>query len=79
MTETISATKTPPSIAGDFNAWKPAPMERDGDRWVYTVAVTPGVYNYAFVDADGTWFVPEGLPGRKSDGMGGFVAVVVVR
>jgi len=74
-----SATKTPPSIAGDFNAWTPAPMEREGDHWMYTVAVAPGVYNYAFVDADGTWFVPEGVPGRKADGMGGFVAVVVVR
>jgi hypothetical protein len=74
-----SAATTQPSIAGDFNAWKPAPMEREGDDWVYKVAVTPGVYNYAFVGADGTWFVPEGLPGRKSDGMGGFVAVVVVR
>jgi hypothetical protein len=74
-----SATTTPPSIAGDFNGWKPAPMERQGDHWVYTVAVTPGVYNYAFVDAGGTWFVPENVPGRKSDGMGGFVAVVVVR
>ena len=75
----VSATNTRPSIAGDFNAWQPAPMEREGDHWAYRVAVTPGVYNYAFVNADGTWFVPEGVPGRKDDGMGGFVAVVVVR
>ena len=54
-------------------------MEREGDHWVYRVAVAPGVYNYAFVGADGTWFVPESVPGRKDDGMGGFVAVVVVR
>ena len=75
----VSATTARPSIAGDFNAWKPAPMEREGDYWVYRVVVTPGVYNYAFVGADGTWFVPEGVPGRKDDGMGGVVAVVVVR
>ena len=74
-----SATTTPPSIAGDFNAWKPAPMEREGGSWVYRVAVAPGVYNYAFVSADGTWFVPENVPGRKADGMGGVVAVVVVQ
>jgi hypothetical protein len=74
-----SATPTRPSIAGDFNAWKPAPMEREGDSWVYRVVVVPGVYNYAFVGTDGTWFVPENVPGRKSDGMGGVVAVVVVR
>jgi hypothetical protein len=75
----LSAASTRPSIAGDFNAWKPAPMEREGDHWTYTVAVPRGVYNYAFVDADGTWFVPEGVPGRKDDGMGGHVAVLVVR
>ena len=75
----VSATSTRPSIAGDFNAWKPAPMEREGDHWVYRVVVTPGVYNYSFVAADGTWFVPDGVPGRKDDGMGGVVAVVVVR
>jgi hypothetical protein len=75
----VSATATPPSIAGDFNGWKPAPMEREGGYWVYRVVVVPGVYNYAFVGADGTWFVPENVPGRKADGMGGFVAVVVVR
>ncbi|HEY8485417.1 MAG TPA: hypothetical protein VIL13_12465 [Longimicrobiales bacterium] len=41
--------------------------------------VAPGVYHYAFVTADGKWFVPESVPGRKDDGMGGHVAVLVVR
>lgn len=75
----VSATSARPSIAGDFNDWKPMPMEREGDRWTYTVALQRGVYNYAFVGADGTWFVPESVPGRKDDGMGGHVAVLVVR
>jgi hypothetical protein len=75
----VSAASIRPSIAGDFNAWKPLPMEREGDHWAYTVAVPRGVYNYAFVGADGTWFVPESVPGRKDDGMGGHVAVLVVR
>jgi hypothetical protein len=74
-----SASSSRPSIAGDFNEWKPAPMEREGDHWTYTVAVPRGVYNYAFVATDGAWFVPEGVPGRKDDGMGGHVAVLVVR
>lgn len=74
-----SASSTRPSIAGDFNGWKPAPMEREGDHWTFTVAVARGVYNYAFVAGDGTWFVPENTPGRKDDGMGGHVAVLVVR
>jgi hypothetical protein len=75
----VSVSRTAPSIAGDFNAWKPAPMQRSGHHWTYVVAVKPGVYNYAFVTAGGEWFVPESVAGRKSDGMGGHVAVLVVR
>jgi hypothetical protein len=75
----LTAAGTRPSIAGDFNDWKPSPMEREGDHWSYTVAVPRGVYSYAFVAGDGTWFVPENTPGRKDDGMGGHVAVLVVR
>lgn len=72
-------SKGAPSIAGDFNDWRPAPMTRAGDHWMYRVAVPPGVYHYAFVSGDGEWFVPEGVAGRKDDGMGGHVAVLVVR
>lgn len=75
----VAASRTAPSIAGDFTSWKPAPMQRQGDHWTYTVALAPGVYHYAFVSATGEWFVPEGVPGRKDDGMGGHVAVLVVR
>ena len=67
-----------PSIAGDFNQWTPTPMERGDAGWVHRVALEPGVYNYAFVDEAGNWFVPEDTPGRRSDGMGGWVAVLVV-
>lgn len=68
-----------PAIAGDFNEWAPHPMQRSGDRWTYSVKVEPGVYHYAFVDSDGTWFVPESVAGRKEDGMGGHVAILVVQ
>jgi hypothetical protein len=68
-----------PSIAGDFNNWKPAPMQRSGKDWTYTVALEPGVYNYAFVSESGEWFVPKNHAGRKDDGMGGYVAVLVVQ
>jgi hypothetical protein len=37
------------------------------------------VYNYSFVAPDGTWYVPQSVPGRKDDGMGGHVAVLVIR
>jgi hypothetical protein len=70
---------SPPQVAGDFNNWTPVAMERDGETWRYSVAARPGVYNYAFVASDGTWYVPDGVPGRKDDGMGGHVAVLVVQ
>lgn len=68
-----------PRIAGDFTRWAPVPMRREGDAWVYTVALQAGVYQYAFVAADGTWFVPPSTPGRRDDGMGGHVAVLIVQ
>ncbi len=67
-----------PSIAGDFTKWKPMPMEREGGRWTWGAQLAPGTYNYAFVAEDGTWFVPRSVPGRRDDGMGGHVAVLVV-
>ncbi len=69
----------PVSIAGDFNGWVPAPMRREGGDWVLEVPLAPGVYHYAFVGPDGTWFVPESVRGRRPDGMGGWVAVLVVQ
>jgi hypothetical protein len=68
-----------PLVAGDFTNWKPQPMQRSGDAWIFNVTLQPGVYNYSFVDAQGEWFVPEQHPGRKKDGMGGIVAVLVVK
>lgn len=67
-----------PAIAGDFTGWKPEPMQRAGGEWVYRPRLSPGTYHYAFVGPDGVWFVPEAVPGRQPDGMGGYVAVLVV-
>jgi hypothetical protein len=66
------------SIAGDFNNWQPTPMQRDGDRWTIRLPLAPGVYHYAFRSATGTWFVPPSTPGRRDDGMGGQVAILLV-
>lgn len=66
------------SIAGDFNKWQPQPMRREGDQWVMRIPLAAGVYNYAFRGSDGKWFVPESVPGRRDDGFGGHVAVLVV-
>jgi hypothetical protein len=71
--------KGTPSIAGDFTGWKAVPMVRNGSQWTFATALKPGVYHYAFVAEDGTWFVPASVPGRQSDGMGGQVAVLVVQ
>jgi hypothetical protein len=78
VTLSTSDASGAPLIAGDFNDWQPAPMVREGDRWVFRVRIEPGVYNYAFVTEGGRWFVPETVPGRKPDGFGGYVAVLVV-
>jgi hypothetical protein len=45
---------------------------------VARLPIASGVYNYAFRSASGEWFVPASTPGRKDDGMGGHVAVLVV-
>lgn len=68
-----------PRIAGDFNNWKPEPMQRADNEWTYQAKLEPGVYSYAFVNARGEWFIPEGHPGRKADGMGGHQATLVVQ
>ncbi|MEE9207849.1 MAG: glycogen-binding domain-containing protein [Gemmatimonadota bacterium] len=67
------------SVAGSFNGWVPTPMTRRGNAWTIELDLEPGVYAVAFVDESGRWFVPESMPGRRSDGMGGFTAVLVVR
>jgi hypothetical protein len=53
-------------------------MLREGAGWTYATQLKPGVYHYAFVAEDGTWFIPDSVPGRQDDGMGGQVAVLVV-
>lgn len=74
-----SSSKSQLSIAGDFNNWKPQPMQLIGKNWTLTIPLKKGVYNFSFVKESGEWFIPEGYPGRKDDGMGGHVAVLVVQ
>jgi hypothetical protein len=66
------------SIAGDFNNWQPVPMRREGGDWIARLPLAPGVYHYTFRSASGDWFVPASSAGRRDDGMGGYVAVLVV-
>lgn len=74
----ITDAEDAPSVAGDFTGWSAVPMDEDGDHWTATFDLEPGVYQYAFRSPSGEWYVPESVPGRRPDGMGGFVAVLVV-
>ena len=65
-------------LAGDFNNWRPVPMQREGREWVIRLPLKAGVYHYAFRSAGGEWFVPASVAGRRDDGMGGQVAMLVV-
>lgn len=69
----------PVQIAGDFNNWQPAPMERDGDHWTVSLPLKPGVYHYAFRGSDGKWFVPRSSAGLRDDGMGGRSILLIVQ
>jgi hypothetical protein len=66
-----------PSVVGDFNGWRPLAMAAEGDDWTASVRVPPGAHHYAFRGADGTIFVPPGVP-TVDDGFGGTSAVLVV-
>jgi hypothetical protein len=74
----LSAAKSAPAVAGDFTGWEPRAMIRSGDFWQVSLSLQPGVYHYAFRAEDGTWFVPESMPGRRDDGFGGYLAVLTV-
>jgi hypothetical protein len=74
----LAEASAPPAVAGDFTGWEPVLMHRHGSHWRIEISLEPGVYQYAFRSADGEWFVPESTPGRRDDGMGGWVAVLVV-
>lgn len=65
-------------IAGDFNQWQPVAMQREGREWIIRLPLAKGVYHYAFRSNRGEWFVPSSVAGRRDDGMGGQVAVLVV-
>jgi hypothetical protein len=65
-------------IAGSFNEWRPVRMQREDRHWVIQMRVAPGVHYYAFRSESGGWFVPASVPGRREDGMGGHVAILVV-
>jgi hypothetical protein len=73
-----TAVGAAPGVAGTFSGWETLPMTRGRAGWELQLVLPPGVHEFSFVTADGQWFVPEGTAGRKPDGFGGYVAVVIV-
>lgn len=68
-----------PAVAGEFSGWKPLTMRlTTDDEWTLELAIPSGVHRFSFLTGSGQWFVPEGYPGRIDDGMGGWVAILVV-
>jgi hypothetical protein len=67
------------AIAGDWNAWKPAPLRALGTgRWEGVLALPLGLYHFNLVVDGGEWVVPNGVT-TVNDGFGGMVGVLVVR
>ena len=66
------------SIAGNWNAWTPAPLRSVGeDVWEATLRLAPGVYYFNLVIDGDEWVVPGGVA-TVPDGMGGLMAVLNV-
>ena len=66
------------AIAGDWNAWTPAPLQGLGnDIWEATLELPPGTYHFNLVVDGSDWVVPGGVA-TISDGMGGLLAILNV-
>jgi hypothetical protein len=75
----VSETAQAPAVAGDFKAWQPVPLQRSGDAWVVTLPIPRGIYHFAFLGADGEWFLPSSVVARIDDGFGGASGLLVVQ
>jgi len=66
------------AIAGNWNAWTPAPLRGLGDDiWEAMLRLAPGVYYFNLVVDGDEWVVPGGVA-TVPDGMGGVMAVLNV-
>ena len=67
------------AIAGDWNDWAPAPMERTADlRWTVTLPLAAGSHRFALVVDGDRWMVPPGVT-RLPDDFGGEYGLLIVR
>ena len=66
------------AIAGEWNAWKPASLARDGaGRWSAELALLPGVYRFALLVNGDRWTVPDDITAVPDD-FGGKAALLVI-
>jgi len=67
------------AMAGDWDSWQTHRLRRIGaDLWEGKLALARGVYHFNLLVDDRTWVVPEGVA-TVPDGLGGMVAVLLVR
>jgi hypothetical protein len=67
------------AIAGDWDAWRPRPLRPvSGDLWEGSVVLTRGLHHFNLLIDGANWVVPAGVA-RVPDGLGGMVAVLLVR
>jgi hypothetical protein len=64
-------------LVAEFLAWEPLPMLHGDEGWVINVPVKPGLYRFGFL-VDGSWYLPDGAPGRTMDEWGREQATLVV-
>jgi AMP-activated protein kinase-like protein len=64
-------------VLGDFSAWEPITMTRDGQEWVVDLDIVEGTHHFGFL-VDGEWFVPEDAPDVVSDDWGRTNATLVI-
>jgi hypothetical protein len=64
---------------GDFTDWKARPLVPLGEgRWMFPVALSPGVHHLNVRFDGGSWLVPSGAS-AVDDGFGGRAGLIVVR
>lgn len=64
-------------VAGDFSAWQPLPLERDGSFFVARIALRPGKYHVGVRTDAGPWRAPRNLA-RVRDDFGGESGLIVI-
>jgi hypothetical protein len=72
------AGATQVAIAGEWNQWRPAPLEPAGPgRWRAVLPLGQGAYRFSLVIDGVRWVVPPGVPSLP-DSFGGTVGLLIV-